>query len=112
VPLLDEKSKSPNKGHPAQFGIWDVDDSPTRALGKIWLRWSAHRVKPAADVYLGMSLTAVMPGSGRAGDFRIPPVHREVSDSTANYEPVVGTSGNESANFAPEFLQCCHALVP
>jgi hypothetical protein len=70
----------------------------------------ADRVKPATDVHLGVSFTSVMPGSGRAGGFRIPPVHGEVGISTSNHEPVGGTGGNESTNFRPEFLQCCHAL--
>lgn len=84
--------------------------SPRRLLDKLWLRRRAHRFKPATDVHLGVSFTAVMPGSGGAGGFRIPPVHGKVGISTSNYEPVGGARGNESANFTPEFLQCCHAF--
>jgi hypothetical protein len=55
-------------------------------------------------LFLGVGSTAVMPGSGRAGGFRIPPIHGEVGISTSNHEPVGGTGGNESTNFTPEFL--------
>ncbi|MGA7401062.1 MAG: hypothetical protein WBW38_13635, partial [Candidatus Sulfotelmatobacter sp.] len=34
----------------------------------------AHGIKPAAYVYLGMGFAAVMPGSGRCGSVRIPPL--------------------------------------
>jgi len=65
-----------------------------RALDKIWLRRCAHRLKPATDVHLGVSFTAVMPSSGRVGGFRVPPVYGEVGISTSNHEPVGGTDGN------------------
>jgi hypothetical protein len=84
--------------------------TPRQALDKIWLRRCAHRVKPATDVHLGVSFTAVMPGSGRTGGFRIPSVDGEVGISTSNHEPVGGAGGNESTNFTPEFPQCCHTL--
>jgi hypothetical protein len=101
------KGNSTKRADPAQFSVLQADDF-SRALDKIWLRWCAHRVKPATDVHLGVSFTAVMPGSGSAGGFRIPPVHGEVGISTSNHEPVGATGGNESTNFTPEFLQCCH----
>jgi len=82
------------------------------ALGKFWLRRRAHRFKPSTDVYLGVSFTAVMPGSGGVGGFRVPPVHGEVGISTSNHEPVDAIGGNESTDFTPEFLQRCHEFSP
>jgi hypothetical protein len=84
--------------------------SAGKALCETWLGGSAHRVKPATDVYLGMSLTAVMPGSGRVRGFSIPTVHGEIGISTSNYEPVDRIGGHESIDFASEFLQRCNAL--
>ena len=81
-------------------------------LAKIGLRRSANRVKPAADIDLGMSFTAVMSGSGRFGGFRIPPVHRKIGISTSNHEPVDRIGGYEPADFTPEFLQRCHEFIP
>jgi len=46
--------------------------------------------------YLGVSFTAVMPGSGRVGGFRIPPMHGKLGISTSNHEPVDGIRGHES----------------
>lgn len=60
--------------------------------------------------YLGVSFTAVMPGSGRVGGFRIPPMHGKLGISTSNHEPVDGICGHASTDFTPEFLQRCHAL--
>jgi hypothetical protein len=40
-----------------------------QALHETWLRRCAHRVKPATDVHLGVSLTAIMPGSRCVGCF-------------------------------------------
>ena len=40
-----------------------------QALHETWLRRCAHRVKPATDVHLGVSLTAIMPGSRCVGLF-------------------------------------------
>src|SRR5271170_886340 len=51
-----------------------------------------------------------MPGSGRIGGFRIPPMHGKLGISTSNHEPVDGIRGHESTDFTSEFLQCCHAL--
>ena len=85
-------------GHPA---FW---------LLETWLGRRAHGVKPATDVYLGMSFTAVMPGSGSVGSFRIPPVHGKIGISTSNHEPMDGIGGHQSTDFTPEFLQRCHAL--
>jgi len=58
-----------------------------------------------------MSFTTVMPGSGRVGSFRIPPVHGKLGISTSNHEPVHGITGHDSTDFTSEFLQCCHALT-
>ena len=57
-----------------------------------------------------MSFTAVIPGSGRVGGFRIPPVHGTIGISASNYEPVDGISGNEYTDFTPEFLHRCQVL--
>jgi hypothetical protein len=80
------------------------------ALSKAWLRRRAHGVKPATDIYLGMSFTTVMPGSGCVGRFSIPPVDSEIGIPASNHEPVDGIGGNEATNFTSEFLQHCHAL--
>src|SRR5258708_1927088 len=80
------------------------------ALGKFWLRRRAHRVKPATDVDLGMSFTAVMSGSSGVGGFRIPPVQGQIGISASNHEPVDGIGSNESTDFTPEFLHRCHVL--
>src|SRR5450759_143587 len=45
-----------------------------------------------------------MPGSGRVGGFKIPPVNGKFGISTSNHEPVDGISGHESTDFTPEFL--------
>src|SRR5437879_1194629 len=81
-----------------------------RALDKIWLRRCAHPVKPATDVHLGVSFTAVMPSSRRVRGFRIPPVHSKLGISTSNHEPADGVSGHQSTDFTSKFLQRCHAL--
>src|SRR5258706_9562208 len=94
----------------SQVQSWPNDNSPSEALFETWLRRRAHRIKPATDVYLGVRFTAVMPGSGRVGGFRIPPVHGKLGISTANHEPVVGIGGHESTDFTSEFLQRCHVL--
>src|SRR6267142_6139162 len=80
------------------------------ALGKFWLRRRAHRVKPATDIHLGMSFTAVMSGSSGIGGFRIPPVHGQIGISASNHEPMDGIGSNESTDFTPEFLHRCHVL--
>jgi hypothetical protein len=59
-----------------------------------------------------MSFTAVVPGSGRVGGFRIPPVHGKIGISASNHKPVDGIGGNESTDFTPEFLHRCHVLGP
>ena len=70
-----------------------------RALDKIWLRRCAHRVKPATDVHLGVSFTAVVPSSGRFGGFRIPPVHSKLGISTSNHEPGDGVNRHQTTYF-------------
>lgn len=95
-----------------QFVGFPDDDSLTRTLGKNWLRRRAYRVEPAANVYLGMSFTAVMSCTRCIGGFRIPPVNGEIGISASNHEPVDRIGGNQSTNFAPEFLQHCHAFSP
>jgi len=77
-------------------------------LGKTWLRWRAHRFEPPADVHLGMSFAAIMPGTGRACAFRIPTVHGKSRVSTSNHEPVGGIRSHDSTDLTPEFLQRCH----
>ena len=83
--------------------------TPGQALHETGLRRRADRVKPAADVHLGMSLTAIMPGSRRVGCFRVPPVDGKIGISTSNHEPVDRIRGNESTDFTSKFLQSCHA---
>ena len=85
-------------------------DLAGEVLGKTWLRRRAHRFKPATDVYLGMSFTAVVPGSGGVGGLGIPPVHGKIEISASNHKPVDGIGGNESTDFTPEFLHRCHVL--
>ena len=79
-------------------------------LLETWLRRRAYGLKPAADVYLGMTLTAVMPCSRRVGGFRIPPVHGKLGIPAPNHEPVGGITGHDSTDFTSEFLQRCHTL--
>jgi hypothetical protein len=79
-----------------------------QALHEAWLRRRADRVKPAADVDLGMSLTAIMPGSRRVGCLRVPPVDSKIGISTSNHEPVDGVGGNESTDFTSKLLKRCH----
>src|ERR1700752_2741813 len=81
-----------------------------RALLETRLRRGAHRIEPAADVHLGMSFTAVMPGSGRIGGFRIPSIDGEIGISAPNHEPVGGIRGHKATDFASEFLQRSHSL--
>jgi len=83
-----------------------------QALLETWLRRRAHGVKPATDVHFGMSFTAVMSGSGRAGGFRIPPVHGKLGISTSNHEPVDGVSRHHTTNFTSKFLQRRHGSIP
>jgi hypothetical protein len=78
------------------------------ALGKTWLRRRAHRFEPPADVHLGMSFAAVMPGTGRACAFGIPTVYGKSRVSTSNHEPVGGIRSHDSTDLTPEFLQRCH----
>ena len=89
--------------------IW-TSQKVMSALFETRLRRRAHRVKPATDVYLGMSFAAVVSRSGPVGGVRIPSVHRKIGISTSNHKPVGGIRGNESTDFTPEFLKCCHAL--
>jgi hypothetical protein len=51
-----------------------------------------------------MSFTAVMPGSGGIGGFRIPPVHGQLGISASNHEPVDGIVGHDSTDFTSEFV--------
>jgi hypothetical protein len=104
-------ASGPCQGRFPQRAIRREESGSTgKALCETWLGRRAHRVKPATDVYLGMSFTAVMPGSGRVRGFRIPTVHGEIGISTSNHEPVDRIGGHESTDFTSEFLQRCHAL--
>jgi len=82
-----------------------------RGLPKAWFRWGAHGLKPTADVHLGVSFTAEMPGSRRVGRFGVPSVHSKFRISTSNHEPAGGVTGHESTDFTSEFLYRCHAFV-
>src|SRR3981081_4196136 len=55
---------------------------PAEALLETWLRRRTYRVKPAADVHLGVGFTTVMPGSRRLGSLRIPSLHGKLGIST------------------------------
>jgi hypothetical protein len=79
---------------------------------EVWLRWRADRVKPAADIHLGVGFAAEVPGPGRVGGLGIPAVHRKFGISTLNHKPVDGLIGHDSADFASELLQCCHEFFP
>ena len=83
-----------------------------RGLLEARLRRGTHGIEPAADVYLGMGFTAVMPGSGRIGGLRIPSVDRKIRISAPNHEPVRGISGHKSTDFTSEFLQRRHRSSP
>jgi hypothetical protein len=74
------------------------------ALGKVWLGRRADGIKPAADVHLGVSLAAIVPGSGLIGCFRVPSVDGKIGISTPNHKPVDRIRSNESAHFTSEFL--------
>src|SRR5439155_27031750 len=78
--------------------------TPGQALHETGLRRHADRVKPAADVNLGMSLSAIMPGPRGVGRFRVPPIDGKIGISTSNHEPVDGAGGYESTDFTSEFL--------
>jgi hypothetical protein len=108
-----------------RFGFFKTRSTPTpraqrsrrrtdagQALCKTWLRRRAGRFEPTTDVHLGMSFTAVVPGSGRIGGFRIPPVDSKIGVSTSNHEPAGGIRSHESTNLTSEFLQRCHSSVP
>jgi hypothetical protein len=86
-------------------------DGVGEGLFESWFRRRAHRIKPAADVDLGMSLPAVMAGSGRVGGFSIPSVYSEMRVSTSNDKPMSGIGGDEPTDFTPEFLQLCHVFA-
>jgi hypothetical protein len=83
--------------------------TPGQALHETGLRRRADRVKPAADVNLGMSLSAIMAGPRGVGRFRVPPIDGKIGISTSNHEPVDRIRGNESTDFTSKFLQRCHA---
>jgi hypothetical protein len=77
-----------------------------------WLGRGAHRLKPAADVYLGVGFATIMPGSRGVGYLGVPPVHRKAGVSAMNDEPVDGITGHDATDFASEFLYRCHAPTP
>jgi hypothetical protein len=82
------------------------------ALLEARLRGRTHRVKPAADVHLSVSLATVMPGSGRCGSLRIPSEDGKLGVSASNHEPVDGIAGYRTTDFAAEFLQRRHVFAP
>jgi hypothetical protein len=88
--------------------------SITRRSGSAEARlgWGARRLKPAADVHLGVRFAAVMPGSWSVGHLGAPPVNGKAGLSAVNDEPVDGITGHDATDFAPEFLYRCHAPAP
>ena len=106
-----------NRGPRAPGRAESLRGRRARSLGRrrpaeVWLRWCAHGVKPAADVHLGVGLTAVVPGSGRIGGFGIPSVHRKLGISTLNHKPVGGIAGHDSTDFASELLHVVMSSFP
>jgi hypothetical protein len=87
-------------------------ESWRNGLPEGWLGWGAHRLEPAADVYLSVGLATVMPGSRGVGYLGAPPVHGKAGLSAMNDEPVDGITGHDATDFAPEFLYRCHAPAP
>src|SRR5207302_9601351 len=77
----------------------------------VWLWRRAYRVKPSADINLGVAFTAVMSASRRARGFGIPSTHSEFGISALNHKPVVGMVIYNSANFTSEFLHLCHKFL-
>ena len=48
---------------------------------------SAIRLKPAADIDLGVSLAAVMAGAALVGDFLVPLKHRQFGVAAVDHDP-------------------------
>jgi hypothetical protein len=94
------------------FTLSSKSDSGRNALPEGWLGRRARRLKPAADVNLGMGFTTVMPGPRSVGHLGAPPVNGKAGLSAVNDEPVDGITGHDATDFAPEFLYRCHAPAP
>jgi hypothetical protein len=123
---LNEEGEVVDRGRfrttPKAVEKWFTDLAPARVpncqfcglaghpLHETWLRRCANRFKPAADVHLGVSLPAVMSGSGSLGSLRIPSLHGKLDISTSNHEPVDRITGHDSTDFTSELLQRRHVF--
>jgi hypothetical protein len=79
-------------------------------LLEAWLRRGTHRIEPAADVNLGVSFSAVVPGAGGVSDIGIPTEHGKVGIPTSDDEPVDGIASYDPADLTSVFLQSCHGF--
>jgi len=78
--------------------------------GKVGLGRRTYRLKPSANVNLGVSFAAEMAGFGAAPCVRIPLEHAELVVAALNDEPMGRVIGHASAYFAPKFLKSRHAV--
>ena len=90
------------------FGVTNPILLRLRGPQKVRLRRRTCRLKPSADVNLGMGFSAIVPCPSRIGRFGVPFDNSEVRASALNHEPVSGICGYYSANFTTEFAYRCH----
>jgi hypothetical protein len=74
-------------------------------------RRHAERLKPAADVNLGVSLATEMAGGGTIGCGQIPFDDGKLLIPALDHEPMDRIRTDNPANLALEFLQIRHALL-
>jgi hypothetical protein len=89
----------------AVAGLTLTCDGRPREVG---LGWGAGSLQPAADVNLSMGFAAEVPRAGRIGDVGVPLVQTKFGFSATDDEPMNGSTGHGTADFATVFSNCGH----
>src|SRR5262245_30630681 len=79
---------------------------------EIRFRWRADRIKPSADIHTGMGFPTEVASSLSAGRSGIPFEHGKFGIAAPDHEPVTGTAGDLTTDFASELLKRAHKLLP
>src|SRR5277367_1050697 len=89
-----------------------MEDAPAVRLGNSnhTLGWHAHGFKPAADIHLGVSLTAEVAGGGAHGGCQIPLDDCELLISALDHKPMNRILTDDPANLALVLLQTRHTF--
>lgn len=71
-------------------------------------RRRAHRIKPPADINLGMRLAAEVPRRRAVRSLQVPLVDRERLVSALDHKPMHGIGFDDPTNLALKLFQCAH----